>query len=217
MGNAPSITISDSFAIGYNTPIASAASSIELSVGNHFLLARNGRGKTTLLKTLAGGLKAISGDFASNGRVQFVNEFLEFDRELTPTTVFKALVPKKRRKLALEMAETVELECRKPFGKLSRGNRQKTLLILAECRAAEEDQAQILLLDEPFTGLDAFTQEFFLNHWSVNTSNTLRLITCHPDSDEAEFPSVVTISNAKLSHVNPDSDCHWGALKTALN
>lgn len=216
MESAPSITISDSFAIGYNKPIATTAASIELGVGNHFLLARNGRGKTTLLKTLSGGLKAKCGDYTSNGRLQFVNEFLEFDRELTPATVFKALVPRKRRKQALEMADAVELEYRKPFGKLSRGNRQKALLIIAECRAADE-QAQILLLDEPFTGLDAFTQEFFLNHWSENTSNTLRLITCHPESDEAEFPSVVTISNAKLSHINPDTDRHWGALKTALN
>ncbi len=216
MENTPSITISDSFAIGYNTPIATTASSIELGVGNHFLLARNGRGKTTLLKTLAGGLKAKSGDYTTNGRLQFVNEFLEFDRELTPATVFKALVQKKHRMQAIEMADAVELEHRKPFGRLSRGNRQKALLILAECRATDQ-QSQILLLDEPFTGLDAFTQEFFLNHWSKKTSNTLRLITCHPDSDEAEFPSVVTISNAKLSHINPDSDRHWGALKTALN
>jgi len=141
---------------------------------------------------------------------------LEFDREITPATVFKALVPKKRRKQALEMAETVELDYRKPFGRLSRGNRQKSLLILAECRTADE-QAPILLLDEPFTGLDAFTQDFFLNHWSGNTSNTLRLITCHPDSDEAEFPSVITISDAELHHLNPESDRHWGALKTALN
>lgn len=216
MGNSPSITISDSFSIGYNTPIASAESAMNLGAGNHFLLARNGRGKTTLLKTLSGGLKAKSGEYAANGRLQFVNEFLEFDRELTPATVFKALVPRKRRKQAIEIAETVELDYRKPFGKLSRGNRQKTLLILAECRAAE-DHAPILLLDEPFTGLDAFTQEFFLNHWSENTSNTLRLITCHPDSDEADFPSVVTISDAKLSHINPDSDLHWGALKSTLN
>lgn len=216
MGNAPSIIISDSFAIGYDTPIATAATSMNLGAGNHFLLARNGRGKTTLLKTLSGGLKAKFGEYASYGQLQFVNEFLEFDRELTPSTVFKALVAKKRRKQALEIAETVELDYRKPFGKLSRGNRQKTLLILAECRAAD-DRPQILLLDEPFTGLDAFTQEFFLKHWTENTSNTLRLITCHPDSDEAEFPSVVTISNAKLSHLNPDSDRHWGTLKSALN
>ena len=216
MENSPSITISDSFAIGYSKPIASASEPIEIGVGNHFLLARNGRGKTTLLKTLSGGLKAKGGNYTSKGKLQFVNEFLEFDRELTPSTIFKALIPKKRRKQAFEMAEAVELEYRKPFGKLSRGNRQKAILILAECRAAGEEP-QILFLDEPFTGLDAFTQEYFLNHWSKNTSNTLRLITCHPESDEAEFPSVITISDAKLSHINPDSDRHWGSLKTSLN
>lgn len=216
MGTPPSITMSDSFAIGYNAPIAAVESSIALGAGNHFLLARNGRGKTTLLKTLSGGLKAKSGDYTLNGRLQFVNEFLEFDREISPATVFKALVPKNRRQQALDIAETIELDYRKPFGKLSRGNRQKTLLILAECRA-DDDQPQILLLDEPFTGLDAFTQEFFLNHWSENMSNTLRLITCHPDSDEAEFPSVITISNSMLSHMNQDSDLHWGTLKSTLN
>ena len=212
----PKIHLSEQFSIGYKQPLATTSDAISLGEGNHYLLARNGRGKTTLLKTLAGNLKSKGGAFEIQGKLQFVNEFLDFDRELTPASIFKALVPKKRRAEALAMAEKVELDVKKPFGHLSRGNRQKTILIMAECRTSPSIQ-NIMLLDEPFTGLDAFTQQFFLKHWQNDTANTLRLITCHPDSDEMQFPSVVTISDSKLTHLTNEQSHRWSSLKGQLN
>ena len=49
------------------------------------------------------------------------------------------------------------------------------------------------------------------------STNTLRLITCHPDSDEMQFPSVVTISDEKINHLTHDQNHNWGELKTQLN
>ena len=62
-----------------------------LTGGTHFLLARNGRGKTTLLRTLAGTLKPVAGNFRAEGFIQYLPEDLRFDPEITPAMIFRML------------------------------------------------------------------------------------------------------------------------------
>jgi len=61
--NTPRIQMNAGLEIGYGTPLARIGSNTQLSSGTHFLVARNGRGKTTLLRTLAGSIKPLSGHF----------------------------------------------------------------------------------------------------------------------------------------------------------
>ena len=92
--------------------------------------------------------------------MQYLPEDLRFDPEITPTMIFRTMLPKARLAEAVELAERIELDVKKPYGRLSTGNRRKTSLIMAEF-SVKPDAGNILLLDEPFSGLDAFARQAF--------------------------------------------------------
>ena len=63
---SPRVELSCGLSIGYEGRLACVDGrdeGIVLEGGTHYLLARNGRGKTTLLKTLAGVLNPLGGDY----------------------------------------------------------------------------------------------------------------------------------------------------------
>lgn len=212
---APSIHLDSGLEIGYGSPIARFGQSVMLTGGTHFLLARNGRGKTTLLRTLAKSLKPVAGKFRLEGFTQYLPEDLRFDQEITPAMIFRMLLPKARIKDALELANRIELDVKKPYGRLSTGNRRKTNLIAAEF-AVKPNSGNILLLDEPFSGLDAFARQAFEEIWKNSTTNVLRLVSCHPDYDAMEMPSAVMIEGKTARHLNADGQT-WSQLKSQLN
>jgi ABC-type multidrug transport system ATPase subunit len=211
----PSIRLGSGLAIGYTSPLAKFDQPVELRGGTHFLLARNGRGKSTLLRTIAGSLKKLSGDFTTDGFMQYLPEDMRFDPEMTPKAIFKALLHKSRQGAAFALADRIELDVNKMYGRLSTGNRRKTALIMAE-HSVMESRGNILLLDEPFSGLDAFAREAFEEMWNQAADNVLRLVSCHPDYDSMLMPSVLLIEGHKISHHAAD-DQKWSWLKTLLN
>ncbi|MCF7674673.1 MAG: ATP-binding cassette domain-containing protein [Akkermansiaceae bacterium] len=212
---APSIELGSGFQIGYGTPLAGLDRELRLSGGTHFLVARNGRGKTTLLRTLARTLKQLSGTFRTQGYLQYLPEDLRFDPEIPAKTIFRSMLPSKTRKAALALAEQIELDVAKPYGRLSTGNRRKTSLILAEF-SVQNKAGSILLLDEPFSGLDAFARQAFENLWRLSGDKVLRLVSCHPDYDDMPMPSTLLITNGKLKHIH-QQDLNWSTLKQQLN
>lgn len=218
--NNPKVGLSGGLSIGYNERLATVADvggGIELRSGTHYLLARNGRGKTTLLRTLAGVLKPLGGGFSCEGRCQLLSEDLAFDRELPAKVIFKSLLKKAEFKQVIEHAAKLELDVNKPYGKLSTGNKRKVALLMAEF-SVEEGRSDILLLDEPFTGLDAFAREFFQDLWKQRQDGVLRLVSCHPDFDSMEMESSVLISDGEIVHLTGENaPKQWGDLKTQLN
>lgn len=213
----PSVGLSGGLSIGYQERLAEADGDIVLRSGTHYLLARNGRGKTTLLRTLAGVLKPLGGDYSCEGRCQLLSEDLVFDRELPARIIFRSLLKKAECKQAMELAGRLELDVHKPYGKLSTGNKRKVALLVAEF-SVQEGRSDILLLDEPFTGLDAFAREVFQELWSKRQEGVLRLVSCHPDFDSMEMESSVLISDGKIVHLFGDNaPKQWGDLKTQLN
>ena len=80
--SAIKLKIQSGFECGYNTPLASAREDINLTSGTHYLLGRNGKGKTTLLRTLARLMPAFSGEFTKPKDALFLPEDLVFDSEL---------------------------------------------------------------------------------------------------------------------------------------
>lgn len=212
----PIIELASGLQIGYGKPLAAADRNIRLENGTHFLVARNGRGKTTLLRTLARSLKQVAGDFQTRGRIQYLPEDLRFDPEIPAKTIFHALLPDaNRRQKALALADQIELDVNKPYGRLSTGNRRKTSLILAEF-SIREDSGNILLLDEPFSGLDAFARQAFENLWSLPGEKVLRLVSCHPDYDAMAMPSTLLISEGRMRHIR-EAQLNWSQLKSQLN
>ena len=196
---APSaeLTLAQGLGIGYGSVLAEVTEEISLGNGTHYLLARNGRGKTTLLKTLSGLLKKVTGSYGLEGRCQFVGDDLSFDRELTPRMVITTLVSKPNREEALALAEKLELDVDKQFGKLSFGNRKKVGLVIAEYRL-KEGEANILFYDEPFTGLDTPAREAILERWAATENDVCRVVSCHPDFDAMAMPSALLITDEKI-------------------
>lgn len=198
------------------TSLAVAESPIELGEGRHLLLARNGRGKTTLLKTIAGILPALAGRVRCEGTVQFVDEDLRFDAELKPRQIFAALFRNGQRQVALEMAERLELDAEKPYGKLSKGNRQKVGLIVAEARTRERGP-QVLLLDEPFSGLDFAAREGVDRIWREHNEEIVRLVCVHPDEPTLKAESAIAISDGRLRQLPIDGSLDWMETRQSLN
>src|SRR6478672_2746814 len=209
--HAPSIHLDSGLEIGYGSPLARFGQEVTLAGGTHFLLARNGRGKTTLLRTLAKTLKPLAGNFRVEGFVQYLPEDLRFDPEITPAMVFRMLLPKAKVSEALNLANRIELDVKKPYGRLSTGNRRKTNLIMAEF-SVKSNTGNILLLDEPFSGLDAFARQAFEEIWKESSANVLRLVSCHPDYDSMEMPSAVMIEGQNARYFNAEGQT-WVGLK----
>ncbi len=133
------------------------------------LLGRNGRGKTTLLKCLAGLATPTAGSVGCRGIVGYVPQhfatpfsYSVFDVVLmgrarhvglfsNPTAGDRA-----RAREALELIGLAGL-ARRPIGTLSGGERQ--LALIARALASEAD---ILLLDEPASALDFHNQAVML-------------------------------------------------------
>lgn len=222
----PTISIREGLTIGYprkplrgqakDLRLAVAENGISLESGRHLLLARNGRGKTTLLKTLAGLIPAVDGEFGVDGRVQYIDEELRFDPELTSKQIFKAFFTNGMLEKALGFADRLELDVKKQYGKLSKGNRQKVTLILAETKACESP-GQVLLLDEPFSGLDFHVRDEVDAMWRENSENVVRLVCVHPDEPTLQAESAVVINEGRIDQLEVDGALDWFETRKSLN
>ncbi len=223
----PRIVIKQGMSIGYRSgllnrnisdlELAEATEEVSLTAGRHLLLARNGRGKTTLLKTLAGLLPAFSGDFAVDGQVQFIDEELRFDPFLKSEKILSSFFQGENKKRAEVLAERLELDLRKPYGKLSKGNRQKVTLIVAEVQAMSGG-AQVLLLDEPFSGLDFQVRDEIDLIWHENQDEVLRLVCVHPDEPTLRAESALLINDEKITRLDvEDGRLDWFETRKHLS
>jgi ABC-type Mn2+/Zn2+ transport system ATPase subunit len=128
------------------------------------VLGPNGGGKTTLLRALLGELRPAAGRLAVHGRCGSVPQTersrLDFPVSALDVVLMGALSRlawwrrpgRRERHAALAALEHVGLRDRAhdTFGELSGGQRQRVLV----ARALLQD-ADVILFDEPFTGLDA--------------------------------------------------------------
>lgn len=158
-GLAPLGTLSGSFSAGSLTAI----------------IGENGTGKSTLLKTLAGLIAPLSGTLSMDRSITplmgYLPQLSEFDRQfplsvmdlvlmgsLAQRGMFGGLngIWRNKAQQALDaVAMTEHATC--PIGHLSGGQLQRVLF----ARLLVMD-APILLLDEPFTGVDADTTQALL-------------------------------------------------------
>jgi ABC-2 type transport system ATP-binding protein len=133
-------------------------------------LGPNGAGKSTTLRTLMGFLRPTAGtcrvlgvrpgrDVDVRGRIGYLPGDFRIESGMRPAELFSWFarlrgVPVRR---AHELAERLDLDVSRPFGALSKGNRQKVGIVQALLHRPE-----VLVLDEPSTGLDPGTQRELL-------------------------------------------------------
>ncbi len=133
------------------------------------ILGPNGAGKTTLLRLILGFLKPIKGRIELFGqdlhtfkewkRVGYVPQRFYVERAFTGTVgeLFKAIAPKEKVGWIIAYLHLEDL-LKKQFNKLSGGQQQRVLLALALTTNPD-----LLILDEPLTGLDIHAQEHIEN------------------------------------------------------
>lgn len=144
------------------------------------LIGPNGAGKTTLIRTIlglvpltAGHIEVLGGPPAgARGRVAYVPQADVLDAEFPVSVLQVVLMARYRhvgwlrrpsrsdKAIAVSALERVGLadRSRDRFGVLSGGQRQRILLARAVAQEAE-----LLLLDEPFNGVDATTTDLLID------------------------------------------------------
>jgi ABC-type multidrug transport system ATPase subunit len=172
---------------------------IHAGIGLHLLAAPNGTGKTTLLRTLAGLCPTLQGHVKVYGEICYLADELRTDPEMTAGTFFRSWFKNEALASTKELACALKLSLTTPIGRLSRGNRQKVLLILAEVKA-QQRKATVLLMDEPLTGLDIETREQLTQLWSKKATPAMRLVIMHEFDCVREADSLLTIARGQLCH-----------------
>lgn len=140
----------------------------------YYLRSPSGSGKTTLLRILAGLTEADGGDVNVPGPVSMV---FQEDRLCMEYSVLKNVEmitgDKERAESALcRLLEMEDLE--KPCTVLSGGMKRRVALV-----RAMEAEAQLILLDEPFTGMDEETRLLAENYISERQQGRTLIIATH--------------------------------------
>ena len=133
-------------------------------------LGPNGAGKTTTIRMLMGFLRptagqasilgARAGDVSVRARIGYLPGDLRVDPAMTGHDLFAfygRLRGRDDRARVDELIERLGLDPTRAFGALSKGNRQKVGIVQAFCH-----EPDVLILDEPTTGLDPLVQREFL-------------------------------------------------------
>ncbi|MGW6195779.1 anchored repeat-type ABC transporter ATP-binding subunit [Kribbella sp. NPDC055110] len=199
---------------------------VDLDVAAHEhvgLIGPNGAGKTTLLRALLGLLPIRTGRIEIDGRtpseargtIGYVPQRHEFVWDY-PVQVRTAVMTGRTHRIgwlqrprsedrsavqeALERVDLTNLS-RRPIGELSGGQRQRVLVARALAL-----RPKLLLLDEPFTGLDVPTQEILTQLFrSLTAEGTAILMTTHDLPAAAETCHRLCLLNgAVVADGSPD-------------
>lgn len=134
------------------------------------LLGPNGNGKTTLIKLAAGLLVPTSGEILIDGMqpgvetkkiVAYLPERNYLDDSMTVQSMVKFMADfysDFRSDRAYELLSHLNIDPKKKFKALSKGNREKVQLILVMSR-----DARLYLLDEPIGGVDPASRDYILD------------------------------------------------------
>ena len=174
------------------------------------LLGPNGAGKTTLFRAAVGLARPESGSIDLSGSVAFVPQRLDIEPSF-PATVADVVgmgrygelgwlrrFGDRDRELVSSAMSALGIEelAGRRFGDLSGGERQRALLAQATAQDAD-----VLLLDEPFTGLDAPTHETVRRRLSTWTEQGRTVVVATHDlaSASSDYDLVICVNRRMIA------------------
>ncbi len=213
----PVVATASGVCVHYGSIVALAPSTFEIDAGTSTaLVGPNGSGKSTLLGLLAGLVRPTAGSISLAGgrRVAFVAQ-QQHQHRWMPLSVEDVLRMGRygargllgrlgaADRAAIEDAarrlDVVDLR-RRPFGELSGGQRQRVLV--AQALASAPD---LLLLDEPITGLDLASQERILEIIATETaSGTAVVMSTHHLGEARRTDRVLLLAGCIVASGPPD-------------
>ena len=224
MAEAPARLSAEGLRFSYGTRVALDGVSFSIRAGEVFgFLGPNGAGKSTLFSILAGLLPASSGQLFLDGspldpstrtlrsRMGVVFQEPSLDAKLSAeenlrlgAALFRVPRDEARRRTAeLLAAAGLSDRARDPVGKLSGGMRRRL-----EIARALVHRPEVLLLDEPTTGLDALS---FRRTWEVlralrGPGGTTVVLTTHRPDEAAHCDRLAILSRGRIIAVEtPES------------
>ncbi|MGL5042191.1 MAG: ATP-binding cassette domain-containing protein [Culicoidibacterales bacterium] len=147
------------------------------------LLGANGAGKTTLLQLIAGFLTANDGQITVDGSVKrrtllehvaYMNNEFYLPKSWTIERVVRFYEQSAARfsyEIAGRMIVSLEIDMTKKMKDLSRGEKERVLLMLTLSQ-----KAKLYLLDEPLTGIDMITREEIIRNLLTFTEENATII-----------------------------------------
>ena len=187
------------------------------------VIGPNGSGKSTLIKSILGFVKPDIGNVQifgqdaakAKGRVAYVPQRGSVDWDFPVTVREVALMGRYGTKRwwqdmsrndygladrALEQVRMSDL-ARRQIGQLSGGQQQRVFM----ARALAQD-ADILLLDEPFAGVDASTERAILNVLTEAKQKGKTMVVVHHDLETAAeyFDSLILLKQRMFAFGSPD-------------
>lgn len=187
------------------------------------VLGPNGGGKTTLFKTLLGQLEPLAGSFDTHGRAAVVPQTersrLDFPVSATDVAVMGAVSrlawwrrpgrPERARARAALAQVGLAEEAERTFGDLSGGQRQRVLV----ARALVQD-APVILLDEPFSGLDAVSAERLEALLAALAAEGRTMLIATHDVDQARrFDQVLCLNARQVAYGPPATTLTMAVLE----
>jgi sulfonate transport system ATP-binding protein len=168
------------------------------------LIGRSGSGKSTLLRALAGLDREVSGELRIAGPVSvaFQEPRLVPWKKVLANVALGLRVPDPQRSARTALAEVELTGCADAWpGTLSGGEAQRASLARALVR-----DPRLLLLDEPFSALDALTRitmhRLVLNLWQLHRPAVL-LVTHDVDEALALADRVLVLADGRIAHSSP--------------